>query len=210
MFVNKFHEEAYNLAKKGELHKALGFFEKALQKDPGQPDIYSDRGVSYLHLRMKTEALADFDLCVEIQPDYSYRYSSRAYAREFFGDTAGALEDYERAVTLDPDDAIAYNNLGLLQEKIGYNKKAKENFERADKLSKIENRLYEVMDELEQREPVDQVKNLSTTMNSTDEVLPTENSTEDAQAKSEFKKIFTSKKQFGEFIAFLRNGFRIK
>jgi tetratricopeptide (TPR) repeat protein len=207
MFVNKFHEEAYNLAKKGELHHALGFFEKALQKDPGQPDIYSDRGVSYLHLGMKTEALADFDLCIEIQPDYSYRYSSRAYARDFFGDTAGAIEDYERAVALDPDDSIAYNNLGLLQEKIGYNKKAKENFERADRLSKIENHLYEVMDELEQAE------------------INTENQTEvqahemkdpavirDTQVKAhkEFSKIFTSKSQFKEFLKFIRNGFRIK
>lgn len=207
MFVNKFHEEAYNLAKKGELQNALELFEKALQKDPGQPDIYSDRGVSYLHLKMKTEALADFDLCIEIQPDYSYRYSSRAYARDFFGDTAGAIEDYERAVALDPDDSIAYNNLGLLQEKIGYNKKAKENFERADRLSKIENHLYEVMDELEQAE------------------INTENQREvqahemkdpaiirDTQVKAhqEFSKIFTSKSQFKEFLKFIRNGFRIK
>ena len=207
MFVNKFHEEAYNLAKKGELQNALELFEKALQKDTGQPDIYSDRGVSYLHLRMKTEALADFDLCVEIKPDYSYRYSSRAHARDFFGDTDGAIEDYERAVALDPDDSIAYNNLGLLQEKIGYNKKAKENFERADRLSKIENNLYEVMDELEQAE------------------INTENQREvqahemkdpaiirDTQVKAhkEFSKIFTSKSQFKEFLKFIRNGFRIK
>ncbi len=210
MFVNKFHEEAYNLAKKGELDKAIALFNAALAENPGQPDIHSDRGVTYLHLKMQAEALSDFDLCVEIQPEYSYRYSSRAYARDFFGDTEGAIEDYEKAIVLDPEDAVAYNNLGLLQEKIGYNKKAKENFERADKLSKIENRLYEVMDELEQTEPAEQAENLSTTVNLIDKVEPTENSTEDTQAKSEFKKIFTSKKQFGEFIAFLRNGFRIK
>jgi tetratricopeptide (TPR) repeat protein len=207
MFVNKFHEEAYNLAKKGELHKALGFFEKALQKDPGQPDIYSDRGVSYLHLRMKTEALADFDLCVEIQPDYSYRYSSRAYAREFFGDTIGALEDYERAVTLDPDDAIAYNNLGLLQEKIGYNKKAKENFERADRLSKIENHLYEVMDELEQAEII---TDNQTAIQAHEMKDPAVIRDTQVKAHTEFSKIFTSKSQFKEFLKFIRNGFRIK
>lgn len=207
MFVNKFHEEAYNLAKKGELNSALAFFEKALQKDPGQPDIYSDRGVSYLHLGMKTEALADFDLCIEIQPDYSYRYSSRAYARDFFGDTAGAIEDYERAVALDPDDSIAYNNLGLLQEKNGYNKKAKENFERADRLSKIENHLYEVMDELEQAEiNTDNQKEVQVhEMKDPAVIRDTQ-----VKARKEFSKIFTTKSQFKEFLKFIRNGFRIK
>jgi tetratricopeptide (TPR) repeat protein len=206
MFVNNFHEEAYNLAKNGELEKAISKYNEALKTHPGHPDIHSDRGVAYLHLKLQVESLADFDLCIEIQPEYSYRYSSRAYARDYFGDPEGAIADYERAVELDPDDAVAYNNLGLLQEKIGYNRKAKENFERADRLSKIENHLYEVMDELEQATATSE----STESNKHIMIDPIE--AEDAKrgAKNEFAKIFTSKKQFSEFLRFIRNGFRIK
>jgi tetratricopeptide (TPR) repeat protein len=206
MFVNKLHEEAYDLAKKGQLEDAIALFNEALTIHPGHPDIYSDRAVTYLHLKMKVESLQDFDLCIEIQPDYSYRYASRAYAKDFFGDTEGAIADYEKAIQLDPEDAVAHNNLGLLQEKLGYNRKAKENFERADRLSKIENRLYEVMNELENPPQNENIEN----QNSMDINESNSYNLSEPNSSQEFKRIFTSRSQFQEFLRFVKNGFKLK
>lgn len=217
MFANKIHEEGHDYMKKGDLEKAIECYGRSLLLNPEHPDIFSDRGVVYIHLKMKTEAMADFNMAVTLQPEYSYRYSARAYARDFFGDTEGAIEDYEKAIELDPDDAVAYNNLGLLQEKLGYNLKAKQNFERADKLSKMENNFFKIMDELEQQDIVEEQstidkveKNKQSEATKHEMIDPTEIREQNISTFREFKRIFTSKQQFSEFLRFIKNGFKIK
>jgi tetratricopeptide (TPR) repeat protein len=225
MFANKTHEKGHELMLKGDHSGAIELYTSALEFSPNHPDIFSDRGVCYLHLKNETQALSDFNAALKLQPDYGFRYSARAYARDFFGDTEGAIEDYEMAIKLDPDDAVAFNNLGLVQEKLGFNRKAKENFERADKLSKMEDRLYQLMDELEQ-DP----ENKSNEKNTPSSDSPVKISPNKFEQKSvshhmidplevreknistakEFSKIFTSKQQFLEFLRFLKNGFKIK
>lgn len=217
MFANEKHEEAYNLAKLGKLDEALVLFEQALQLSPNNPDIFSDRGVLFIHKKDKNASLNDFNKAISLQPDYSFRYSARAYANDFFGDTEAALKDYEKAIELDPEDAVAYNNLGLVQEKLGYQAKAKSNFERADKLSKQEAKLHELMHELEQNDGTSEDIQTTDRNEVIDEksiqretLIPVEKKDEKQSAFNEFTKLFTSKEQFNAFLKFLKNGFKIK
>jgi tetratricopeptide (TPR) repeat protein len=145
---------------------------------------------------------------LQMQPSYSFRYAARAYAKDFFGDTEGAIEDYEKALELDPDDAVSYNNIGLLQEKLGYKKQAQDNFERADQLSKQENHLYQIMDDLEGNSAEPVLKNDSPTEHQT--IDPKETREKNISKFLEFSRIFTSRKQFTEFLKFLKNGLKIK
>lgn len=205
MFINKLHEEAHLALKSGKNEEAIVLYSEALILNPGHPDILSDRGVAYLHLNDKDRCFEDFNLALELQPDYAYRYASRAFAKSHFDDLDGAIEDYEKAVELDPEDAVAHNNLGLLYEKMGYFRKAKERFERADKLSKIEDDLLKMMNEMENDKPKS-----SEIAESTDaHKQPIPNETE-LSSSQELKKIFTSRKQFREFLNFMKNGFKIK
>lgn len=208
MFINKIHEEAHLSLKSGKIEEAVVLYSEALILNPGHPDILSDRGVAYLHKNDKDRCFEDFDLALELQPDYAYRYASRAFAKSHFGDLDGAIEDYEKAVELDPDDAVAHNNLGLLYEKMGYFRKAKERFERADKLSKIEDELLKMMNEMENDEPKEVQPPKSNA--STDEIESAAQNETQHSSSSELKKIFTSRKQFREFISFMKNGFKIK
>lgn len=223
MFANKTHEKGHELMLSGKNEEAISFYDRALLETPDHPDIYSDRGVAYLHLKNKEECMADLNMALMLQPEYSYRYSSRAYAKDFFGDTEAAIKDYEKAIDLDPDDAVAHNNLGLLQEKLGYQLEAKQNFERADKLSKHEKQLFDLIDEIEQTEKMEESENSSTliietSITNTDLPVEPENemiNPEEVRKKNistfkEFRRIFTSKLQFKEFMRFLKNGFRIK
>jgi len=216
MFANIIHKEGHDLMLKGEYLKAIDCFSKALLQHPENADIFSDRGVSYLHLKFEKEAMADFNHALELQPEYGYRYAARAYAKDFFGDTDAAIEDYEKAIELDPEDAVSYNNIGLLQEKKGYKVKAQMNFERADKLSKMENRLYDLMDQLEDEQPEaitsiesKQITNDQTTINH-QMIDPATIREKNISTFKEFTQIFTSKTQFNEFMRFLKNGLRIK
>lgn len=208
MFANKLHEKAHELLRDQKFEESISFFDKALIDNPGHPDIYSDRGVAFLHLKLKEKSLDDFEMALEMQPSYSFRYAARAYAKDFFGDTEGAIEDYEKALELDPDDAVSYNNLGLLQEKLGYKKQALDNFKRADQLSKQEHHLYQIMNDLEGNSTETSLTNDSPTEHQT--IDPNETGEKNISTFREFSRIFTSRKQFTEFLKFLKNGLKIK
>ena len=136
MFANKIHEEAHALMQSGDIQGSIALYTKAMEQDPKDCNLISDRAVAYLHLNEKENCFKDFDLALSIQPNYGYRYASRAFAKNHFGDIDGAVKDYEKAVEMDPEDAVAQNNLGLLLEQKGYKNAASERFKRADKLSK--------------------------------------------------------------------------
>lgn len=203
MFTNKTHEEATGKLKDGQVDEAIELYTKALNEAPDDYNIISDRAVAYLHKNDKLRCFGDFNRAIQLQPDYSYRYASRAYAKKHFGDLEGAVADYEKAVELDPEDAVAQNNLGMLLEEMGYKKQSEARFARADKLSEQENGLLDVMEGLETSEPHIEAP--------IEENEPVDDTADGAEKSSkEFKKVFTSKNQFMEFLRFIKNGFKIK
>ena len=208
MFTNKTHEEATSKLKEGQIDEAIELYTKALNEAPDDYNIISDRGVAYLHKNDKLRCFGDFNRAIQLQPNYSYRYASRAYAKKHFGDLEGAVADYEKAVELDPEDAVAQNNLGMLLEEMGYKKQSEKRFARADKLSEQENGLLNVMEGLEASEKAVEATNQETPI---EDLSPSDKGSDETKTNSkEFKKVFTSKNQFKEFIRFIRNGFKIK
>ena len=218
MFANKTHEKGHELLLNGKYNEAIVLFSDALEADPNHPDIYSDRGVAYLHLKNEQKCMEDLNTALTLQPEYSFRFASRAYAKDFFGKTEAAIEDYEKAVALDPEDAVAHNNLGLLLEKLGFKKQAQENFKRADALSKQEKKLFELIAEIEDNE-----MESSPEISKTEKIEMINSHVKDSRLEmqesaaainpssfKEFRRIFTSKLQFSEFLHFIKNGFRIK
>ena len=207
MFANPTHEAAHELLKDGKVIEAIDMYSKALEINPENADIYSDRGVAHLHNMDKKNCFADLNKAISLQPNYAYRYAAMAFAKNNFGDLEGAIVDYQKAVELDPDDAVAQNNLGLLLEQQGYKKAAEERFARADKLSEQEDHLLEVIDDLDRdsanEKPTGAKQNVVSSATNETEEAPSTNS-------EEFKKIFTKKSQFKEFIRFIKNGFKIK
>jgi tetratricopeptide (TPR) repeat protein len=200
-FLNPEHEKAYQLLKNQSYPEALILFDNLVYLFPDEPNLYSDRGVLHIHLKNKSLALSDFDKAVELDSSYGYRYAARAYAKDFFGDTQAALNDYELAIQYDPEDAISINNLGLLQEKLGYQKKAKENFEKADHLAKMN----EAFNELMQEAPL--IEN--STVETSESSLEDDTKATKRSVGSEFLKIFSSRKQFKDFLQFVRKGGKI-
>lgn len=204
MFLNAKHEKADKLLKKGELQKALELFNELIEELGENPILYSDRGVVFLHLNKREECLNDLSKAVQLQPNYSYRYACRAFAYSHFKLLDESIVDYQKAVELDPEDAVAHNNLGMLLEQKGYKDEADRRFAVADKLAKAEDRLQEMMTELEQGNSSEKSSEPENSMHKEEAEL----TAEDTSAGQEFKKIFTSKKQFKEFVQFIKNGFK--
>lgn len=199
MFVNKTHQEAHEALKKGQLDKAIELYSIALKNFPDDPNLVSDRGVAYIHKNDEVKCFIDLNRAVQLQPNYAFRYACRAFAFNHFKNIDAAIKDYERAIELDPDDSVAHNNLGLLLEQKGYRKEAEERFDRADKLSKMEDHLLDLMDEMEDTDEIIH-----------EEIDPSKQREKNIQTFKEMKKVFTSKKEFNDFIKFIKNGFKIK
>ncbi|MBL1279711.1 MAG: tetratricopeptide repeat protein [Fluviicola sp.] len=205
MFANEIHKKAEKALKEGNIEKAISLYTKALKKSPNNVDIISDRGVAYLNLNKEKECFSDLDLAITLQPEYAYRYACRAFAKRNFGNLDGAILDYEKAIELDPSDSIAHNNMGLLLEQKGYKDEAEKRFKTADKLSKAEDGLLEMMDELEGSEECGVRSD-----ESEDGARVESEEKEYSDRMKEFKKVFTSTEQLKEFLGFIKNGFKIR
>ena len=175
---------------KEDYKEAFRLYSKAIDVLPGDPDLYSARGVVLFHLDRKEDSLLDMNKAVDLEPNYSYRYSSRAYIKASLRMTEEAILDYKKCIDLDPEDAISWNNMGLLEDQLGWNKKAKKTFSKADSLDKV-------------------LK---------DKGIPIEKESKISESKSEIpisknriiKEVFTKKETFKEFVKFIRSGFKIK
>ncbi len=188
--------EADRAMEQGDFSRALKLYSLALEQEPNNPIIYSDRGVCFFNNNQFDKALEDLNTAQKLDPDNPYRYSSRAFVKGALKDTHGAIADYQRAIELDPEDAISRNNLGLMQEKIGYWDQAKKNFEVADELAGILKDRQISVDGDKQDESKKKPYNLS------EEI-------QDGSLIDQAKKVFTSRSDFQEFLRFIKNGFKL-
>lgn len=199
---------ALELGKEQKWTEALELYQLALKELPENPDLLHDHGVCLFQLGRGFEAMNELNKAALYQPEYSYRYSSKAWIKVALKDYQGALVDYKKAIELDPEDAIAINNLGMLEEQLGYHKEAKERFQVADELQGILNK-----------------NGIASPVNKADLILPkrpaadsNKQPTPKVQAAASKERDLTrgkvvssvfTKKGLKEFIAFVRNGFKL-
>lgn len=198
MFINHKHQQAIEALKHADLKSALTLLEEALLENPFHPNIISDRGFLYIHLKKNQLAMEDFDLCVDLQPEYGYRYSARAYAKEYFGEIDEAILDYQKAIELDENDWISHQNLGILLQKQNNLAEAEKHFKSADEIQG--KATFEIVEKMgEKQQFIDRE-----TIPPSDLIRKQENTI------TKMKHLFTSKENFDEFMHFLTNGFKIQ
>lgn len=181
--------------KQSNYEEAVAYFSAAIEQEPGNAEIFYQRGLSYFHMKKKSLALLDFNEALSLEPKNPFRYASRAYIKDSCGDLEGAIKDYEEAIKLDPEDAVAHNNLGLLQEKLGYKQKAERHFGKADELAKREDFLtFKSPDQTAAKEEL--VQELKEDEPANESLLGV------------MKRTFTDKNTFREFLTFVTNGFK--
>jgi stress-induced-phosphoprotein 1 len=82
-------------------------FSQAIELDPSNHVLYSNRSGSYASLKQFDKALEDASKTTEIKPDWPKGWTRKAAALHGQGDLVGANDAYEEALKLDPNNAQA-------------------------------------------------------------------------------------------------------
>lgn len=92
-------QDGRNLYKEGKLEQATDKMSEALQRDPEQPLVYMERGITYLTRKDYVRALEDFNEAIRRKPDYGQAYLLRSLSYDALGSPSKAEEDRQRAAS---------------------------------------------------------------------------------------------------------------
>ena len=101
-------------------------FTEAIEIEPANHILYSNRSAAYASKKDYEKALQDADKVTEIKPDWSKGWGRKGAAKYGLGDLIGALDAYEEGLKLDPNNAQNKSGLASVQRAIDAEAKAGE------------------------------------------------------------------------------------
>ncbi|MFA5900210.1 MAG: hypothetical protein WC829_13990 [Hyphomicrobium sp.] len=96
----------------------------ALIDTPGLPDAerslaFSMRALAYSLLGMFEKAISDYDVAIDMKPDFPLALNNRAWARFKLGRASDGIEDVERALALAPGSPYALDTRAHIRQAMG-------------------------------------------------------------------------------------------
>lgn len=128
--------------------KAIEEYEKALNLDPMNPEIYSRLGYALLEQKDFARAIQTYKRYVQLRPKDCNSHSSLAFAYMRQGLTDQAIRSYEDALRFCQDDANAFVQLGKAYQSGDYAIEAIECFRRAIEINPDDIQAYDLLAKL--------------------------------------------------------------
>ncbi|OGX18536.1 MAG: hypothetical protein A3K83_07595, partial [Omnitrophica WOR_2 bacterium RBG_13_44_8b] len=91
----------------GNLDEAISDYNKAIEIDPGYPNVYNNRGIAYLKKGNLDQALFDCNKAIQLNPKSSFFYFNLGNVYKSKGNATSAISNYDKAIEVDPDFALA-------------------------------------------------------------------------------------------------------
>lgn len=95
----------------GQFEEAIQHFTAAIDLDPSNHVLYSNRSASHASLSQYDEALTDAEQVVALKPDWGKGYSRLGAAHHGLQNLKEAVGAYEKGLTHDPQNAALQNSL---------------------------------------------------------------------------------------------------
>ena len=118
----------------GEAEAALRSFNCGIEletDDVRLARLYYGRGAILCAQGKPDQALENYELAIDADPEYAMAWNNRGWASYLLGNYDVAMESLEKALELDPQNAYAYNNRGLVYLKWGQAEQAMADFQQA-------------------------------------------------------------------------------
>jgi tetratricopeptide (TPR) repeat protein len=129
-----------------KFEEALGIYTKALMKPSQGKEYYTyfNRADAYRRLNRIAEAQSDYDMAIQLKPDFTVAYEERAEMKTLLNDFQGALSDYNKAFGLNgPVLETSYAKRGVLFIKLKTDyKKAVSDFTKAIEMNPYDSESY--------------------------------------------------------------------
>lgn len=119
---------------RGDLQGALDEYDKAIRIDPGEPDLFYERGLVRIELKDYKGAMEDLEKCLAMKPNHQKAFFERGYLKMEAGKFNQALRDFDMAVKLDSTDVMAYYEKGMAEYYIREYRASIETFNKAIQL----------------------------------------------------------------------------
>lgn len=103
-----------------DLERALDFYNQAIGLDPTYADAYMKRSNAYAISGRNTEAQADYNKALELNPYINYIYDKRGKIQVLIADFMGTLIDVENAGTVKPEIGDMMQQLILVDLRKSY------------------------------------------------------------------------------------------
>lgn len=110
---------AYWLRLRGHYDASLQTLNFAMKKTPSDPEIFYQRGLTYIKLNRLEDALNDFDSSIILNPNNASAWGERGHVKLMIKDFQGAIYDYEKSVSIYNKSPQAFYNLALAYDKSG-------------------------------------------------------------------------------------------
>ena len=82
-------------------------------------ETYYKQGLARVKLKQYEDAILDYNMAIQLKPDYVIAYISRGNAKFYLGQYAASTADFDNAIQLKPDDANAYIARGAAKGALG-------------------------------------------------------------------------------------------
>ena len=105
--------EAY---KSGDTTMAITYFTQAIDIDPDNHLLYSNRSASYLKADFISKALKDAEKCVLLQPKWLKGYNRLGIAQQLLCRFDDAVETFRKGLEIDPNDSSLWSAIRKCEE----------------------------------------------------------------------------------------------
>lgn len=120
---------------KQDFQGAIKDFDKAVEINPNNPDLYLNRGYLKHILRDYNSAMEDYNKAISLNKSFAFAYNNRGVLKVALNDTKGALEDYAKALEINKKYSDVYYNRANLKYMLDDNQGALEDYNIAIELN---------------------------------------------------------------------------
>ena len=104
-----------NEFRNGNYQSAIKFFDEAIEKDPENHVLYSNRSAAYLSSGEGQKALADAEKCVNLEPTWAKGYGRKGAALHMLKKYDDSIASFEHGLSLETNNSYLQSGLELVK-----------------------------------------------------------------------------------------------